>query len=494
MASSSATQPAARTASAVPFSEALLFWIKLGFISFGGPAGQIAIMHQELVEKKEWISERQFLRALNFCMLLPGPEAQQLATYMGWRLHGITGGLTAGILFVLPAVFVLLGLSWLAVTATDIPAIQGIFYGIQAVVVAIVLDAIIRIGRRALTHPALIGFAVGALLALQVMPFPLVILLAALGGFILYRLAPHIFTRTVEQPDTPAAPADAPDTPDAPTPLVETVPPDAPPQAVKIVLPKPPTPLDQTVAPDAPPDAPPPAAEPEPVALPSLRYNLKLIGVFVLLWFVPVALLLLVRGSDDVLFQQAIFFTQAAFVTFGGAYAVLSYIADVAVNNYDWLTASQMIQGLGLAESTPGPLIMVTQYVGFVGAWNLASDMPPLLSGTLGALITTYVTFLPCFLFIFLGAPYIEFLAEQPQLQAALTGVTAAVVGVIANLAIFFGSNVLFPAGWIDLLALALASGAFVLLRFQNMPIYQVVPAGALIGMIGRLLAGFFGW
>jgi chromate transporter len=421
----------------VPFMQALQFWIKLGFISFGGAAGQIAIMHQELVERKRWITEHQFLRALNFCMLLPGPEAHQLATYMGWRLHGIRGGIAAGAFFVLPSVFVLLALSWLAVTYAEVPVIEGLFYGIQGVVLAIVLEAVLRIGRRALTHRAFILFAVGALLALQVLdwPFPLVIGVAALAGVLLYQWAPQIFAETTS---------------------------------------------------DAAGDSDVISAEAQ--ALPSLMRNLRLIGIFLLLWLLPVGAVWLWRGGDDVLIQLALFFTQAAFITFGGAYAVLTYVAEVAVSQYQWLTAEQMVQGIGLAETTPGPTIMVTQYVGFIGAWNNSGPFAPGLYGMLGALITTYVTFLPCFMFIFLGAPYIEFLAHQRRLQAALTGVTAAVVGVIANLAIFFGSNVLFPeqlspAG-LDWMALLLAVGAFLLLRFAGLKIYWVILLGALIGML----------
>lgn len=420
----------------VSFAAALRFWLKLGFINFGGPAGQIAIMHQELVERKQWISEQQFLRALNFCMLLPGPEAQQLATYMGWRLHGIPGGIVAGSLFVLPAVFVLLLLSWLAVTYAEVPAVQGLFYGIQAVVLAIVLDAVLRIGKKALYHRLLVVFALGALLALQVfnLPFPLIIALAALGGLLLHRSYPQVFHAASASHASPTAPLDHPT---------------------------------------------------EHPALPSLARNLKLIAAFVLLWIIPVGGLWLWRGSNDVLLDIALFFTQAAFITFGGAYAVLTYIGDVAVNHYGWLTTNQMVQGLGMAESTPGPLIMVVQYVGFMAAWNFPGDLHPLLAATLGALITTYVTFLPCFLFIFLGAPYIELLSRQERLHAALTGVTAAVVGVIINLAIFFGSHVLFPTGrQLDVGALALAILAFVLVRYARLPIYGIVPLGGLIGML----------
>lgn len=422
---------AASSGQGASFWTAFRFWLKLGFISFGGPAGQIAIMYQELVERRQWISERQFLRALNFCMLLPGPEAQQLATYMGWRLHGIRGGVVAGALFVLPAVFILLLLSWMAAAFAEIPVVAGLFYGIQAVVLAIVVDALLRIGRRALYHRLLVVFAVGALALLQLgLGFPLVIALAAVCGLLLYRWQPQIFH---QQGGDPA-------------------------------------------------DELPPEEQPR---LPTLGRNLKMLGVFLVLWIVPVGLLWALVGGDDVLFQIALFFTQAAFITFGGAYAVLTYIADVAVNDYQWLTATQMIQGLGLAESTPGPLIMVTQYVGFMAAWNNSGAFDPTLYGILGAFITTYVTFLPCFMFIFLGAPYIEFLAHQEQLQAALTGVTAAVVGVIANLALFFGTSVLLPAGGgFDWLALLMGIGGFLLLRLAKFEIYWVVLLGAVLGIV----------
>ncbi len=422
----------------VGFGQAFRFWVKLGFINFGGPAGQIAIMHRELVEHKRWVSENQFLRALNFCMLLPGPEAQQLATYIGWRLHGIRGGLVAGSFFIIPSVFVLLLLSYLAVAYSDVPAIMGLLYGVQPVVVAVVLEAVLRIGRRTLRHAVLVAFAVTSFIAFYFLsvPFPLVILSAALAGFLLHLRYPDVFRVRGHGAAT------------AETPSEETAPNGRPPM---------------------------------------LR-NLKLLGVFLFLWAVPVGALWLWRGGEDVLIDQAFFFTGAAFVTFGGAYSVLSYIADVAVNQYGWLSTEQMVQGLALAESTPGPLIMVTQYVGFLGAWNFAGPFDPLLYGVLGALTTTYVTFLPCFLFIFLLAPYIELLANNRRLQAALTGVTAAVVGVIANLAVFFGGHVLFPGGGFDAFALAVAAVSFALLQRFRIPIYLMVPAGALVGMAWTLL------
>ena len=425
------------------FWEAFRFWVKLGFINFGGPAGQIAIMHRELVDEKRWVSEGQYLRTLNFCMLLPGPEAQQVATYIGWRLHGTLGGIVAGSFFVIPSIFVLLLLSWLAVAHSDVPAVRGLLYGVQPVVIAIVVEAVMRIGKRALGHATLWAFAVAAFVALYFLcvPFPLVVVAAAVGGVVLQRFVPQAFRGGGHG-----------------------------------------------------------AAEEEsavdragPSARPSMLRNLRLVGIFFVLWAVPVGALWAWRGGEDVLVREALFFTGAAFVTFGGAYAVLSYISNVAVNDYGWLTADQMVQGLGLAESTPGPLIMVTQYVGFLGAWNKApGGFDPLVYGTLGALLTTYVTFLPCFLFIFLLAPYIELLAGNDTIRAALTGVTAAVVGVIANLAVFFAGRVLFPdgvsVGGLDVFALVVAVVSFAVLQRFKVPIYLMVPVGALLGMVWTLL------
>jgi len=433
-------EPPGSAKPAVGFGEALRFWVKLGFINFGGPAGQISIMHRELVEEKRWVSEGQFLRALNFCMLLPGPEAQQLATYVGWRLHGTLGGLVAGTFFVIPSIFVLLLLSYSSVAYSSVPAVTGLLYGVQPVVIAVVIEAVIRIGKRTLHHGVLVAFAAASFVAIYFLsvPFPLVVAAAALGGLLLRSRLPQAF-RARGHGDTP----------------------------------------DEDVAPQR-----------ETKGRPSLLRNLGMVGVFVSLWILPVGALWLWRGGEDVLVQQALFFTGAAFVTFGGAYSVLSYVAEFAVEQYGWLTADQMVQGLALAESTPGPLIMVTQYVGFLGAWKYSVPFDPLLYGTLGALTTTYVTFLPCFLFVFLLAPYIELLARERRLQAALGGVTAAVVGVIANLAVFFGVRVLFPDGFAaapDFFAAALAAASFAVLRMTKVPIYAVVPAGALVGMLWTL-------
>ena len=429
----------------VGFWEAFWFWVRLGFINFGGPAGQIAIMHRELVEKKRWVSEGQYLRTLNFCMLLPGPEAQQVATYIGWRLHGTLGGIVAGSFFVIPSIFVLLLLSYLAVAHSDVPAINGLLYGVQPVVIAIVVEAVMRIGRRTLNHAVLIAFAVLAFVALYLfsVPFPLVVLAAAIGGLLLSRAG---FAAEAFRGGGHGSPEEE-----------ESA-------------------IDRAGS----------------NGRPSVLRNLRLLAIFVVLWAVPVGVLWIWRGGEDVLVREALFFTGAAFLTFGGAYSVLSYVADVAVNGYGWLTADQMVQGLGLAESTPGPLIMVTQYVGFIGAWNDPGPFSPLLYGTLGALITTYATFLPCFLFIFLLAPYIELLANDRRLRAILIGVTAAVVGVIANLAVYFATQVLFPDGYsvggLDVFALVVAVVSFIVLQRFKVPIYLLVPVGALVGMAWTLL------
>jgi chromate transporter len=336
-------------------------------------------------------------------------------------------------------------LSYLAVAHSDVPAITGLLYGIQPVVIAIVVEAVLRIGKRTINHRVLVGFAVLAFMALYFLsvPFPLVVLAAAVAGLVLSRtsFAGDAFTGGGHGSSEEAESA-----------------------------------IDRTAS----------------NGRPSVLRNLGLLGTFVLLWALPVGALYLWRGGEDVLVKEALFFTGAAFLTFGGAYSVLSYVADVAVNHYGWLTADQMVQGLGLAESTPGPLIMVTQYVGFIGAWNDPGPFAPLLYGTLGALITTYATFLPCFLFIFFLAPYIELLANDRRLKAILVGVTAAVVGVVANLAVYFATQVLFPDGFswggLDVFALVVAAVSFVVLQRYKVPIYLMVPAGAVLGMAWTLL------
>jgi len=422
------------------FKEALKFWAKLGFISFGGPVGQIAIMHQEVVEKQKWIRENQFLRALNFCMLLPGPEAQQLATYIGWRLHGTWGGIAAGALFVIPSIFVMLLLSYLAVAYIDIPAVAAAFYGIQPVVVAVVVEAVLRIGKKALKHKVLYGFAALAFVAIFVfkVPFPYIVAAAALGGLVMRRPMPEIFCKGQFDPQS---------------------------RECRI------------------------EAEPTAVhhnARPSIGHVARVFAVCLALWVIPMGSTWMWRGGGDSLTQISLFFTKAAFVTFGGAYAVLSYITDVAVSS-GWLSTQQMLIGLGLAESTPGPLIMVTQYAGFLAAWNLPGKLNPLTAGILGALLTTYVTFLPCFFFIFAGAPFIEAMAGNQRLQAALTGVTAAVVGVVLNLAVWFGHKVMLPNGELDIFAVVSAVVSLTLLQKFHFPIHYLVPIGAAAGVFWKL-------
>jgi chromate transporter len=417
------------------FQEAFAYWLRLGFINFGGPAGQIAIMHRELVDQRHWVSETLFLRALNFAAMLPGPEAQQMAIYFGWRLHGTLGGIVAGSFFVIPSIFVMLALSYLAVVGSQVPVIAGLLYGVQTVVIAIVVEAVFRIGKRALRHRLLYAFAAAAFVALYFLelPFPMVVIGAGILGALLNKRWSKPF-----QPQQHGA------------------------SSVGSI--------DQT---------------PQTTAPPAPSHLIKIGMIFLVLWAVPVGLLLLWAGPNSVWLQEALFFTQVAFVTIGGAYAVLSYISDAAVNNYGWLDAHQMVQGLGLAESTPGPLIMVTQYVGFLGAWHFPSGLNPLASGILGALVTTYVTFLPCFMFVFAGAPYFEALAGNRSLQAGLTAVTAAIVGVILNLAVFFALKVLFPEGrGIDLYALVAAIVSYLALWRLKVPVYYLVPAGAVLGMV----------
>jgi chromate transporter len=424
----------------VPFKEALKFWTRLGFISFGGPAGQIAIMHQEVVERRKWIGENQFLRALNFCMLLPGPEAQQLATYIGWRLHGTWGGIAAGSLFVIPSIFVMLLLSYLAVAHIDIPAVAAAFYGIQPVVVAVVVEAVLRIGKKALKHRVLYVFAALAFVTIFFfkVPFPYIVAGAALGGLLMQRPMPEVFCKGRLDPQTRECRIEGESSTENNT------------------------------------------------TRPSIGHVARVFTVCLALWVIPMGAMWMWRGGGDTLTQIGLFFTKAAFVTFGGAYAVLSYITDVAVSN-GWLSTGQMLIGLGLAESTPGPLIMVTQYAGFLAAWNLPGGLAPLTAGVIGALLTTYVTFLPCFFFIFAGAPFIEAMAGNQGLQAALTGVTAAVVGVILNLAVWFGHKVILPDSGLDIFAVVSAIVSLTLLQKFHFPIHFLVPMGAAAGGIWKL-------
>ena len=424
------------------FGEASRFWLKLGFISFGGPTGQIAIMHAELVEKRRWISEARFLHALNYCMLLPGPEAQQLATYVGWLLHRTWGGVVAGALFVIPSMFLMWALSLVYVTFGAVPWVAAIFYGLKPAVLAIVAAAVIRIGGKALKNEVMWTLAALSFVAIYFfkVPFPLIIVAAALIGFVGGQVRRDKFL--VIRGHGPKSGAG------------ET------------------TVIGDDVA----------AAE---HTRPTLGRALRVCATWLGLWWAPVAVLALWLGTGHTLFREAIFFSKAAMVTFGGAYAVLPYVSQQAVETHGWLTAPQMLDGLGLAETTPGPLIMVLQFVGFLGGWNQPGALPPLLSATLGAFITTWTTFIPCFLWIFLGAPHIEQLRGNEKLTTALSAVTAAVVGVILNLAVWFGLHVLFPGGRsVDAFAVAVCVVAFAgMVRWK----WDVIPVVLGAGMTGLL-------
>ena len=420
------------------FVEALRFWLKLGLISFGGPAGQMAIMHRELVERRRWISELHFLHALNFCMLLPGPEAQQLATYLGWRLHGARGGVAAGALFVLPSAVLLWALSWLYMTQGNVGWVAGMFYGMLPAVMAVVFAALLRIGRKALKTPALWLMAVASFVAIFVgrISFLYIILAAALAGALGRRWWPRQFPAN-------AGHENGSDEDEASVLQLPTAPPATVWRALKITL------------------------------------------CCLALWWTPILALGLWQGWGSTLFHQGVFFSQAALVTFGGAYAVLPYVAQQAVEHYSWLSHAQMMTGLGLAETTPGPLIMVLQFVGFVGAWQHSEGLSSLAAGTLGACITTWTTFVPCFLFVFLGAPYVEHLRSRPLLAAVLTTITAAVVGVILNLAVWFSWHALHPAlGQWDYFVLIVAIGAFVALERFKVGVVPLIAGCALLGLL----------
>jgi chromate transporter len=383
----------------VPFAEAVRTWLRVALLSFGGPAGQIAVMHRILVEEKRWISEQRFLHALNFCMLLPGPEAQQLATYVGWLLHGARGGLVAGGLFVLPGFVAILAFSIVYIVFGYHPIIEGLFLGLKAAVVVLIVEAIVRIGRRALRGPWALAIAVLAFVAIFALhvPFPLIVLMAGLFGY--------FWTRSGHA-DFMAGRPHAGNARHLPPPVLD----------------------DSRL---------------HHVA-PTRARALRLLAVFLPLWFVPLLVLALVAGRHHVLTEIGIFFSKMAVVTFGGAYAVLAYVAQQAVQNYGWVKPTQMLDGLGLAESTPGPLIMVVQFVGFLAAYQVPGIGSPLAAGIFAACLTVWVTFVPCFLWIFLGAPYIESLRRNAALSGALAAITAAVVGVIVNLALWFLLHALF--------------------------------------------------
>lgn len=381
----------------ISFREALKVWIKIAVLSFGGPAGQIAVTHRILVDEKKWISENRFLHALNYCMLLPGPEAQQLITYIGWLMFGVRGGLTAGLLFVLPGFLSILALSLGYVVFNQTPWMTGLLFGVKAAVIIIVAEAVLRISKRALKNKVMVTLAVASFLALFIfrIPFPIIILSAGLLGLIGGRIWPDIFWVIRGHADSEK---------------------------------------DSSAVFNS-----------EPSLPASLLFHFfKTAGLWICIWFLPIAALYFLLGSNHILLQQALFFSKAAMVTFGGAYSVLSYIAQQAVQNFGWLTAGEMLDGLGMAETTPGPLIQVVQFVGFLGAYRFPNPLSPIWAGVIASLVITWVTYAPCFLWIFLGAPYIEKLRGKKSLNCILSAITAAVVGVIANLAVWFALHVLF--------------------------------------------------
>ncbi len=431
----------------ISFAAALRFWLKLGFISFGGPAGQIAIMHEELVERRRWVSEGRFLHALNYCMVLPGPEAQQLATYLGWLMHRTAGGLIAGTLFVLPSLVILIALAWIYMRYGDVPAVAGVLYGMRPAVTAIVLFAAYRIGSKTLKHPALWAISAAAFVAISWwrVPFPAIVLAAAAIGFAGGRFAPHVFARSIAHAAAHGTGAPALIHDDAPSPEH---------------------------------------------ARPSLSRIALLVVTFLVIWVGALA------GATTVsrtLGQMGWFFTKAALLTFGGAYAVLPYVFQGSVEHHGWLTAGQMIDGLALGETTPGPLIMVVAFVGYVGGWTHAVLGPDSLGagGVLGAIVVTFFTFLPSFLFILVGAPLIEATRGNVGLAAPLAAVTAAVVGVIVNLAVFFAQHVFWPDGLrsrADFVAIGIAIAAFLALR-RGLSVVVLVVLCGLLGMVANLFA-----
>lgn len=444
-------------------AEATRIWARIGLLSFGGPAGQIALMHRILVEEQRWLGEKRFLHALNYCMLLPGPEAMQLAVYIGWLMHRTVGGIIAGALFVLPGVVAIMGLSWIYAIYGNVGAVEALFFGLKAAVLAIVVQAVIRIGTRALTNRVMVGIAAASFVGIFGfgVPFPLIILIAGLIGFIGARTGLSAFRSGHGHGKVGKVQVD-----DAETILGEEIP-----EHARV----------------------------------NRGYAFRVSAVFLTLWLLSVGTLIAVLGPANVFAQIASFFSVMAVVTFGGAYAVLAYVAQEAVQNYGWLAPGEMLDGLGMAETTPGPLIMVTQFVGFMGAYREAGGLSPLVAGTLGGLLTTWVTFIPCFLWIFLGAPFIERLRDNRALTAALTAITAAVVGVILNLAVWFALHVVFDElrrfvalgltldlpVWttLDLAAAALVLSAFLaVFRFRLGPV--TVLAGCALAGLALNLAG----
>jgi chromate transporter len=452
---STVTGEASDVRDVVPFRDAVRAWFLISLQTFGGPAGQIAVMQRELVEERRWIGQRRFLHALSYCTLLPGPEAQQLAIYVGWLLNGVRGGLVAGVLFVMPGVAALLALSAIYVRFGNTTAVAAVFAGLAPAVLAIVAQAVVRVGKRALGHPALVALAVAAFVALTFVqvPFPAVVAAAAVIGLLIGRWAPAMMITKPEAED------------DGPAPLI---------------------PDDQLHA-----------------ERPTGRHAAKVLGLGLVAWGIPLGLVAWLTGVHSVFTEQGLFFSGAALVTFGGAYAVLAYVAQKAVEVYGWLAPGEMVRGLALAESTPGPLIMVVQFVAFVGAYRDPGSLDPWVAAVLGALLTTWVTFVPCFVFIFLGAPYVERLRGNHSLSSALTGITAAVVGVIANLAVFFALHTLFGDtersswGWLSVewpvldtlrwVPLAIGVVAALLIFRWRWSVLRTLGLCALIGLVAGL-------
>ncbi|HKY95291.1 MAG TPA: chromate efflux transporter [Kiloniellales bacterium] len=447
----------------ISLREATRVWARVAALSFGGPAGQIAVMHRILVDEKRWVGETRFLHALNYCMLLPGPEAQQLAVYLGWLLHRTKGGLIAGTLFILPGFLSILALSYLYVLLGATPVLQGLFFGLKAAVLAIVLQAVVRIGKRSLSSGVLQAIAAAAFLALFcfAVPFPWVVLGAGLLGYIGGRAGLPQFKAGGGHGKSGSAGLS-----DRDSALGEGTP---------------------------------------AHAQNALGWSLRISAIFLILWLLPVGTLSLALGLDNVFSQIAIFFSKMAVVTFGGAYAVLSYVAQEAVQHYGWLTAGEMLDGLGMAETTPGPLIMVLQFVGFLGAYRAPGALDPLMAATLGAVLTTWVTFAPCFLWIFLGAPFIERLRENRALTGALSAISAAVAGVVLNLALWFALHLLFREQWrfdagpfdmdlprlasIDWPAFALTLACVVAVFRFKAPMLAVLGAAAAVGVAWTLVS-----
>jgi len=460
----SSSIPAAGSAPSFPSEkEAFWVWLRVALLSFGGPAGQIAVMHRILVEEKRWVSESRFLHALNYCMLLPGPEAQQLATYIGWLMHRTRGGIMAGGLFIVPGIIAIMGLSYIYAAFGNVGFVAALFFGLKAAVLAIVIQAVVRVGKRALKNRAMQGLASAAFIAIFFfnIPFPIIILAAGLIGYCGGRAGLAAFAvGGVHDSSKSTAVVDA---------------------------------LLGDELPDH--------------ARPAVARALRVAAVWLLLWLLPVALLFLLLGEGNVFTQIAVFFSKMAMVTFGGAYAVLAYVAQQAVENYHWLRPHEMLDGLGMAETTPGPLIMVLQFVGFMAAFRDPGTLSPMMAGTLGGLLATWVTFTPCFLWIFLGAPFIETMRGNKALAGALSAITAAVVGVILNLAVWFAIHTVFRdtfpvhgfgfrfeapvVGSADPWALALSLAAAVAIFRFNAGMLQTLAAcasaGVLLYAVGQL-------